>query len=90
MNRQKRFANYFVYAKTTLTRTRCQCIVVNYADTLFSNFANEFLCENETVHETVFAGLCGDQVESFKQNKCRKSCDTLWYDVCVCCMYVVV
>ena len=31
------------------------CVVVDYADTRFSNFAIEYLLENETFRETVFA-----------------------------------
>ena len=51
-------------------------IVVDYADTQFSNFAIENLRENEIVHETVCAcSMCsyGAQVESFRQIKMVES-----------------
>ena len=42
-------------------------VVVDFADTRFSNFAIEYLRENETVCETIFACSYRAQVESFKQ-----------------------
>ena len=41
-------------------------VVIDYADTRFSNFANEYLCKNEKVRITVFACSYGPQVESLK------------------------
>ena len=51
-------------------------IVVDYADTQFSNFAIKNLRENEIVHETVCAcSMCsyGALVESFRQIKMVES-----------------
>ena len=65
-------------------------IVVDYTDTLFSNFAIKYLHENKKVRETVFACSYGygAQVESFKQkNNGRKSCDTV-PDKCEKCLRV--
>ena len=52
-------------------------VVVDFADTWFLNFAIEYLRENEKVRKTVFSCSYGAQIECFKQNKCRKSCDTV-------------
>ena len=54
-------------------------IVVDYAeDTRFSNFAIEYLCKNEKLHETVYACSFGAQIESFKPKKYdRKSRDAV-------------
>ena len=52
-------------------------VVLDYADTGFSNFAIEYLRENEKVRETVFACSYGAQVESFKQKKMVKNLVTL-------------
>ena len=52
-------------------------VVLDYADTGFSNFAIKYLRENEKVRETVFACSYGAQVESFKQIKFIKSRDTV-------------
>ena len=40
-------------------------VVIDYADTQFSNFAIEYLHENEKVCETVLACSYGSQIESF-------------------------
>ena len=45
------------------------CVVVDYADTRYSNFAIEYLLENETFRETVFACSYWVQVEFFSQQK---------------------
>ena len=45
------------------------CVVVDYTDTWFSNFAIKYLHENEKFRETVFAFSYGAQVESFKQKR---------------------
>ena len=47
----------------------CVRVVVASADMWFSNFAIEYLCENETVRETVYACSYGAQVESVQQTK---------------------
>ena len=53
-------------------------VVVDYVDTRFSNFASEYLRENENFCETVFACSYGAQVESFKPPKIgRNSRDTV-------------
>ena len=44
-------------------------VVVDCVDTWFSNFAIEYLRENEKVCETVFACLFVAQIESFKKTK---------------------
>ena len=57
----------------------CVGVVVDYADTCrqISNFASEYLRENQKVRETDFACTYEAQVESFKQKNGRKSRDTL-------------
>ena len=53
-------------------------IVVVYVATGFSNFAIQYLSENEIFLLNLFACSFGAQVESFKQNKNgQKSCDTV-------------
>ena len=47
-------------------------VVVDYADTRFSNFANEYLRENEKFRETVFACSYGAQVKFVKPKKASK------------------
>ena len=44
--------------------SQCDC-----ADTQFSSFAIEYLRENETFRETVFACSYGAQVESIRKEK---------------------
>ena len=44
-------------------------VIVDYADTQLSNFAIEFLRENEKIRAIVFASWYGAQVESFKKRK---------------------
>ena len=48
------------------------CVVINYADMLFSNFVIEYLRGNEKVREGVFACLYGAQFESLQQKKISK------------------
>ena len=47
----------------------CVQLVLNYADTQFSNFAVEYLRENKKVRKIVFACSYMVQVENFKQPK---------------------
>ena len=62
----------------------CIRVVNDYADTQFSNFAIEYLHENEKLWESAFAcSYGGAQVESFKQKNGRKSRDT----VCEYCIW---
>ena len=51
--------------------------IVENVDTRFSNFAIEYLRENETFYETVFACSFGAQVESLKPKKMVKNLVTL-------------
>ena len=54
------------------------CVVVDYADTPFWNFAIKYLRKNEKVNETIFARSYGAQVKSFKLNFfSQKSRDTV-------------
>ena len=53
------------------------CIIVDYADTRFLNFAIEYLHENKKVDETVFACSYGAQVSILSQKNSRKSRDTV-------------
>ena len=55
-------------------------IVVDYADTGFSNFAIEYLRENEKVRETVFACSYGTQ-NLLSQTNCQKSRETVLLSV---------
>ena len=56
----------------------CVRVVIDYVDMWFSNFAIEYLCENEKDRNTIFACSYGAQVESFKQKlNCQKSRDTV-------------
>ena len=50
-------------------------VVVDYADTRFSKYAMEYLCENEKNRETVFA--CSNRSNMLSQKNCRKSRDTV-------------
>ena len=61
--------------KTSISKEKfaCQPVVVDYMDMQFLNFANEYLRENETFRETVFACSYGAQVEFFEE----KSVDNL-------------
>ena len=54
------------------SRKSCVCVVVDYADTRFSNFAIEYLRENEICRKTVFACSYEPLDESFKQQKWSK------------------
>ena len=51
--------------------------VVDCADTRFSNFVIEYLTKTKKFANTVFASSLEAQVEFCKQNKCRKSRDTV-------------
>ena len=53
------------------------CVVVDYADTPFWNFAIKYLRKNEKVNETIFARSYGAQVKSFKLNFFLKNLVTL-------------
>ena len=52
-------------------------VVVDYADTKFSNVAIDYLRENEKFRETVFACSYGAQVEYFKPKKLVENLLTL-------------
>ena len=43
----------------------------------FSNYAIEYLHENEKFGETVFSCSCGAQIESFKQKRLSTTRDTV-------------
>ena len=53
------------------------CVINDYADTQFSNFAIEYLHEREKVRETVFACSYWVHVESFKQKQYGQNFGTL-------------
>ena len=68
-NRLTLFAKFSVFAKIFAKKT-CVHVVVDYADTRFSNFVIEYIRKNEKVRDkTVFACSYGAQVESFKKIK---------------------
>ena len=52
-------------------------VVIDFADTRFLNFAMEYLCQTEKVHETVFTCSYGAQIESVRQKKIVDSLVTL-------------
>ena len=53
------------------------CVINDYADTQFSNFAIEYLHEREKVRETVLACSYWAHVESFKQKQYGQNFGTL-------------
>ena len=56
----------------------CISVVVDYADTRFSNFVIAKVCENEKIRDTILACSCGAQIESNEpKNRSRKSRDTV-------------
>ena len=65
-----------VLALSLTTRKRAE-IVTDYAYTRFSNFAIEYLRENEKVRKTVFACSCGAPVKSFKHKNNVRNLVTL-------------
>ena len=72
-NRKNLKIRKYLYLKKNLRL----CLILDYSDTQFSNFAIEYLREKERVRETVFACSYGAQVESYKQKNRRKSRDTV-------------
>ena len=75
--------NLKIWKSPHLKKKLLVCVLVDYADTQFSNFAIEYLRENEKVHKTVFACSYGTQIEYFKQQKyCQKPRDTVPFKAC--------